>query len=98
VIALTADGRSALARQQEILADAMRETKELIMEFRPSGSPDEIAKKNAELTRRAFEAMVKNTRDVLELTQKSGGDARVIIVNRMREKLYQGPLANRTQE
>jgi hypothetical protein len=32
------------------------------------------------------------------LTQKSGGDARVIIVNRMREKLYQGPLANRTQE
>jgi hypothetical protein len=58
VIALTADGRSALARQQEILADAMRETKELIMESRPSRSPEEIAKKNAELTRRAFEAML----------------------------------------
>ena len=86
-LALTADGQSVLERQQEILAGVMKDTRELVMEFRPSGSPEEIAKKSAELTQRAFEAMVKNTRDILELVQKSGGEAHSIIMNRMRESI-----------
>jgi phasin family protein len=86
-LALSQDGRTILARQQEIFADVMRQSHEMIAEFKPLGSPEEMAAKQAELARRTFDAMVKNTRDIAELMQKSSSDATAIIMNRIRESI-----------
>lgn len=86
-LALSQDGRTLLARQQEIFTDVMRQSREMIAEFKPLGSPEEMAAKQAELARRTFDAMVKNTRDIAELMQKSSSDATAIIMNRIRESI-----------
>jgi hypothetical protein len=43
VLAFSDDGRALLTRQQEIFTDAMRQSRDLIAEFKPGGSPQEIA-------------------------------------------------------
>jgi phasin family protein len=91
--ALSEGGRAVLAKQQEILSDAMREARQLIADFKPAGSPQEIAAKQAELARRVFEATVKNTRDVAELIQKSSGEAPKIILDRIRESVAEARAA-----
>jgi phasin family protein len=78
-------GRAVLAKQQEILAEVGREARQLIADFKPGGSPQEVAAKQAELAKRVFEATVKNTRDVAELVKKSSSEAPKIILDRMRE-------------
>src|ERR1700682_4292962 len=65
--ALSEGGRAVFAKQQEILAEVVREARQLIADFKPGGSPQEVATKQAELGRRVFEATVKNTKDVAEL-------------------------------
>ena len=72
---LAEGGRAVLAKQQEILAEVGREARQLIADFKPGGSPQEVATKQAELAKRVFEATVKNTRDVAELVQKSSSEA-----------------------
>jgi len=62
-------GRAVLAKQQEILAEVGREARQLIADFKPGGSAQEVAAKQAELAKRVFEATVKNTRDVAELSR-----------------------------
>jgi phasin family protein len=91
--ALSEGGRAVLAKQQEILSDAMREARQLIADFKPAGSPQEISAKQAELARRVFEATVKNTRDVAELIQKSSGEAPKIILDRIRESVAEARAA-----
>lgn len=92
-LALSQDGRALLTRQQEVLADVMRQSRELIAEFKPQGSPAEIAGKQAELARRAFEAVAENTRDIVELVQKSGGEASSVIMDRVRESIAEARAA-----
>jgi len=82
---LSQGGQALFAKQQEILADVGREARQLIADFKPGGSPQEIAAKQAELARRVFDATVKNTKDIAELVQKSSSEAPKIIFDRMRE-------------
>jgi phasin family protein len=81
---LSEGGRAVVAKQQEILAEVGREARQMLADFRPGGSPQEVATKQAELAKRVFEATVKNTRDIAELVQKSSGEAPGIILDRMR--------------
>ncbi len=83
--ALSEGGRAVFAKQQEILAEVVREARQLIADFKPGGSSQEVATKQAELARRVFEATVKNTKDVAELVQRSSSEAPKIILDRMRE-------------
>src|SRR5450830_1784188 len=55
---LAKGGRAVFAKQQEILSEVMQETRQLIADFKPTGSAHEVAAKQAELARRAFEATV----------------------------------------
>ena len=80
---LSEGGRAVLANQQEILAEVGREARQLIADFKPGGSPQEVAAKQAELAKRVFEATVENTRDIVELVQKSSSEAPRIIIDRM---------------
>jgi phasin family protein len=81
---LSEGGRATVAKQQEILAEVGREAQQMLADFRPGGSPQDVATKQAELAKRVFEATVKNTRDIAELVQKSSGEAPRIILDRMR--------------
>jgi phasin family protein len=81
---LSEGGRATVAKQQEILAEVGREAQQMLADFRPGGSPQEVATKQAELAKRVFEATVQNTRDIAELVQKSSGEAPRIILDRMR--------------
>jgi phasin family protein len=81
---LSEGGRAIAAKQQEILAEVGREARQMLADFRPGGSPQEVATKQAELAKRVFEATVKNTGDIAELVQKSSGEAPRIILDRMR--------------
>ena len=81
---LSEGGRATVAKQQEILAEVGREAQQMLADFRPGGSPQEVATKQAELAKRVFEATVKNTRDIAELVQKSSGEAPRVILDRMR--------------
>lgn len=78
---LSEGGRAVLAKQQEILAEVGREARQLIADFKPGGSPQEVATKQAELAKRVFEATVKNTRDIVKLVQKSSSEAPKIILD-----------------
>jgi phasin family protein len=92
-LALSQDGRTLLTQQQEVFANVAQESRELIAEFKPAGSPQEIAAKQTELARRTFEAVVKNTKDVADLVQTSGGAATAIIMNRIRESIAEARAA-----
>jgi phasin family protein len=81
---LSEGGRAVLAKQQEILTKVAREARQQIADFKPGGSPQEVAAKQAELARRVFEATVSNTKDVAELVRKSSSEAPRIILDRMR--------------
>jgi phasin family protein len=91
--AVLSEGGAVLAKQQEILAEVGREARQLIADFKPGGSPQEVATKQAELAKRVFEATVKNTRDVAELVQKSSSEAPKIILDRMRESFAEARAA-----
>jgi phasin family protein len=90
---LSEGGRAVFAKQQEILAEVGREARQLIADFKPGGSPQEVAAKQAELAKRVFEATVKNTRDIAELVQKSSTEAPKIILDRMRESFAEARAA-----
>src|ERR1700728_3893493 len=59
---LSEGGRAVFVKQQEILAEVGREAQQMLAGFKPGGSPQEIASKQAELAKRVFEATVKNTK------------------------------------
>jgi hypothetical protein len=54
--------------------------------------------KQTELARRTFDAVVKNTRDIAELVQKSSNDATTIIMNRIRESIAEARAAIETKK
>jgi phasin family protein len=91
--ALSESGRAVLAKQQEILAKVAREARQMIANFKPGGSPQEVATKQAEPARRVFDWTVKNTMDVTEPIQKSSGEARKIILDRIRESVAEARAA-----
>jgi phasin family protein len=95
---LSEGGRAVLAKQQEILAEIGREARQLIADFKPGGSPPEVAAKQAELAKRVFEATVKNTRDIVELVQKSSSEAPKIIIDRMRASFAEARAAIESKE
>jgi phasin family protein len=97
-LAFSQDGRALLARQQEIFSEVVRQSRDLVAEFKPGGSPQEIAAKQAELARRTFDAVVKNTRDIAELVQKSSAEATTIIMKRIRESIAEARAAIETRK
>jgi|SRR5262249_11442836 len=79
------EGAKAVAmKQREIVEEAIRETCTMVRNFELE-SPQDAAAKQAEFARKAFEAALRNTRDVAELVQKSSTDALKIIQNRMQK-------------
>lgn len=83
--AMTSGATAVANKQREIFEAAMKDMTEMAANYTPSGSPQEVFSKQTEFARKAFEAAIKNTRDIAELVQKSGADTLKIIHERMQE-------------
>lgn len=81
-----ASGAGAMAqKQRQIFEGALHDVAEMVKEYKPTGSPQEIFAKQAEFAKKAMEATIANTRDIAELTQKSASEAMQIIHDRMHQ-------------
>ncbi len=85
--ALSSGGAALAAKQQQVMQNVMAETQALVSGFNPPGTPQEIAAKQTEFARKAFEAAVENMKDSAALMQKSGSEASEIIMSRVRESV-----------
>ena len=92
--ALTAANRTALEglqavgkRQAEILQETMNETSKAVDALAKAGSPAEVAAKQAELTKSAFERALSNMRELADLVAKSNQDASTAISSRISSSL-----------
>jgi len=82
---VASEGAQSLAmKQREIVEEAIRETSAMVRDFKLD-SPQDAAAKQAEFAKKAFEAAVRNTRDVAELVQRSSTDALKVIQDRMQQ-------------
>jgi len=70
------EGLQAVARRQaEILQETMNEASKAVDALSKAGSPQEIAAKQAELAKLAFERALANARELAELVAKSNQEA-----------------------
>ncbi|HSI01497.1 MAG TPA: TIGR01841 family phasin [Reyranella sp.] len=81
-----AGGATAVAnKQREIVETAVKDITELARDYKPGGSPQDMFSKQTEFATKAMESALTNTRDIVELVQKSGTEAVSIIHDRMKE-------------
>jgi phasin family protein len=92
--ALTAANRTAFEglqavakRQAEILQETMNEASKAVDALAKAGSPAEVAAKQAELTKSAFERALSNMRELADLVAKSNQDASTTISSRISASL-----------
>ena len=84
----TASGATTLvARQREMLQEALREVAEMAQNYRAPGDPQEMMVKQAEFARKSFETAVKNASEVAEIVEKSGSESIEILRQRIREQM-----------
>ena len=82
------EGLQAVARRQaEILQETMNEASKAVDALAKAGSPPEIAAKQAELIKSAFERALSNMRELAELVAKSNLDARNTVNSRISASL-----------
>jgi phasin family protein len=78
---------SLIAKQREMLQQALSEVADLAQSYRAGGDPKDLISKQADFARRSFEAAVKNAGEVAEIVRKSGGESVDILRERMRESM-----------
>ncbi len=82
------EGLQAVARRQaEILQETMNEASKAVDALAKAGSPQDIAAKQAELTKSAFERALSNMRELAELVAKSNQDAANTVNSRIAASL-----------
>ena len=73
---LAVEGIQTLAKRQvEVLQETMKEASEAVSSLRTAGSPAELAAKEAELGKNAFEKSVATMREMAEILLKSSREA-----------------------
>ncbi len=92
--ALTSANRTAIEglqavvkRQAEILQQTMNEASKAVDALSKAGSPADVAAKQAELTKDAFERALGNMRELAEMVTKSNQDATSTINSRISASL-----------
>ncbi|MBL6614031.1 MAG: TIGR01841 family phasin [Reyranella sp.] len=81
-----ASGASEIAQKQRaIFEETVKDVTEIVKEYKPGGSAQEIMAKQSEFAKKAMEAAIANTRDIAELVQKSSAEAFKIVQDRMKE-------------
>ena len=85
---IASEGAKTLAaKQKEIVEASFRDALEMVRDFKPSGNPQDILAKQSELARKAFDAAVQNTNDIVELVKKTNADALQTLAGRITESV-----------
>jgi len=79
--------QSVVKRQAEILQETMNEASKAVDALSKAGSPADVAAKQAELTKDAFERALGNMRDLAEMVTKSNQEATSTINSRISASL-----------
>lgn len=83
-------GLQAIAqRQAEILSQSINEVSSIAQQLSSAGNVQELATKQADLARTAFEHALANARELAELVSKSNTEAFAIINKRVTESLQE---------
>jgi phasin family protein len=85
--ASAAGASSLIAKQREVLQEAMREITDMAQSYRTPGNPQELLSKQADFARRSFEAAVKNAGEAAEIMKKSSTESIDILRERIRESM-----------
>lgn len=85
--AFAASSRSMLERQAEMLQQAMNEATEAAQTMAKSGSPEEVASKQAELLQAAYEKALANSSEISEMAQKTQQEIAEKVNQRIAESL-----------
>lgn len=83
-----ADSSQALVeRQTEMLQQAMTEATNAAKSFADSGSPQDVAKKQAELLQAAYEKALANSTEISEMAQKTQEEVSTKVNERIAESM-----------
>jgi phasin family protein len=74
-------------RQAEILQETMNETSKAVDQLSKAGSPQDLAAKQAELTKSAFERALANMRELAELVANANQEATNTVNSRISASL-----------
>ena len=74
-----------MARQREMLQEALNDINEMAQNYRPSADPRDLVARQTEFARKGFETAVRNTGEVADLVRKSSTEAVDILRERIRE-------------
>jgi phasin family protein len=79
--------QAVVKRQAEILQETMNEASKAVDALSKAGSPPDVAAKQAELTKDAFERALSNMKELAEMVAKSNQDATSTINSRISASL-----------
>jgi len=83
--AASAGAGAMVARQREMLQEALDEISGTVRNYRAPANARELVEKQTELARKSFETAVKNTSEIAALTNKTGSESLDILRQRIRE-------------
>ncbi|TGV79951.1 phasin family protein [Mesorhizobium sp. M00.F.Ca.ET.149.01.1.1] len=84
-----AGASSVLARQHEMVQNAMHEVTRMAQNYQTPGNPQELMSKQAEFARRSFETTLKNASEVVDLVRKSSTESVEILLDRIRDAMVE---------
>jgi phasin family protein len=85
--ASAAGASSVLARQHEMVQNALHEVTRMAQNYQAPGNPQELMGKQAEFARRSFETTLKNASEVADLVRKSSTESVEILRDRIRDAM-----------
>lgn len=85
--ASAAGASTLMAKQREMLEEAMREATAMAESYRTPGTPRELVARQTEFARKAFESAVGNAGEVAGLVRKSGTESLDILRERIKQAM-----------
>ena len=85
--ASAAGASSVLARQHEMVQNAMHEITRMAQNYQTPGNPQELMTRQAEFAHRSFETTLKNASEVADLVRRSSTESVEILRDRIRDAM-----------
>ncbi|AZO14121.1 MULTISPECIES: TIGR01841 family phasin [unclassified Mesorhizobium] len=82
-----AGASSVLARQHEMVQNAINEVTRMAQNYQAPGNPQDLMSKQAEFARKSFETTLKNASEVADLVRKSSIESVEILRDRIRDAM-----------
>ncbi|TPL00593.1 MULTISPECIES: TIGR01841 family phasin [unclassified Mesorhizobium] len=82
-----AGASSVLARQHEMVQNAMHEITRMAQNYQTPGNPQDLMTRQAEFARRSFETTLKNASEVAGLVRESSTESVEILRERIRDAM-----------